>query len=137
MADRTGIFAGNDPFALARTWLADARSAEVNDPDAVALATVDAAGMPNVRIVLMRQIEDNGFVFSPTMTAPRAARWRHPATQPLWCTGNRGGGKSVYADGWSVKPAHFLTPITRRVRWTAGWELGLRRSQTRWKIVRC
>ncbi|UTH45590.1 pyridoxamine 5'-phosphate oxidase [Loktanella salsilacus] len=63
MTDRTGIFAADDPFALARTWLAEAREAEVNDPDAVALATVDAAGMPNVRVVLMRQIEDDGFVF--------------------------------------------------------------------------
>jgi pyridoxamine 5'-phosphate oxidase len=77
MADRTGIFAGNDPFALARTWLADARSAEVNDPDAVALATVDAAGMPNVRIVLMRQIEDNGFVF---FTNYDSAKGREMAT---------------------------------------------------------
>lgn len=63
MSDRTGIFAGDDPFKLARAWLEEARASEVNDPDAVALATVDPAGMPNVRIVLMRRIEDDGFVF--------------------------------------------------------------------------
>lgn len=63
MAERDGIFAGGDPFALARTWLADATEQEPNDPDAAALATVDDAGMPNVRIVLMRGIENDGFVF--------------------------------------------------------------------------
>ncbi|SEM46358.1 Pyridoxamine 5'-phosphate oxidase [Loktanella fryxellensis] len=63
MSDRDGIFAGDDPFALARDWMAVARDSEVNDPDAVALATVDPAGMPNVRIVLLRRIEDDAFVF--------------------------------------------------------------------------
>lgn len=63
MSDRDGIFAGDDPFVLARDWMAVARESEVNDPDAVALATVDATGLPNVRIVLLRRIEDDAFVF--------------------------------------------------------------------------
>ena len=63
MSDRTGIYAGDDPFAIARSWLAEATKTEPNDPDAVALATVDADGMPNVRMVLLREIEDNAFVF--------------------------------------------------------------------------
>lgn len=63
MNDRTGHFAGDDPFAIARAWMAEAEKTEINDPDAIALATVDAAGLPNVRMVLLRQIEDNGFVF--------------------------------------------------------------------------
>lgn len=61
--DRTGIFLGDDPFALARAWYAEAQGAEANDPDAVALATVDDRGMPNVRVVLLRQIEDDAFTF--------------------------------------------------------------------------
>ena len=61
--DRTGIFAGEDPFAIARAWMADAVQAEPNDPDAVALATVDAGGLPNVRMVLLREIEAAAFVF--------------------------------------------------------------------------
>ncbi len=61
--DRTGIFAGDDPFALARAWYARAQETEANDPDAVALATVDADGLPNVRIVLLRRIEDDAFTF--------------------------------------------------------------------------
>ncbi|RMF37536.1 MAG: pyridoxamine 5'-phosphate oxidase [Alphaproteobacteria bacterium] len=60
---RKGIFAGDDPFALARTWLEEAGPQELNDPNAMALATVDAHGMPNVRMVLLKDIEANGFVF--------------------------------------------------------------------------
>ena len=62
-ADRGGIFAGSDPFAIARRWLADAEATEPNDPNAIALATVDAAGMPNARMVLLKEIEEDGFVF--------------------------------------------------------------------------
>lgn len=61
--DRTGIFAGDHPFVIARRWLAEAEGAEPNDPNAIALATVDAAGMPNVRMVLLKDIEDDAFVF--------------------------------------------------------------------------
>lgn len=63
MSDRSGIFAGDDPVALARAWLAEATATEPNDPNAVALATVDADGMPDVRTVLLKDIEDAGFVF--------------------------------------------------------------------------
>ena len=60
---RTGIFAGDDPFALARRWLAEAQDSEINDPNAIALATVDRQGMPNVRMVLLKEIEADAFVF--------------------------------------------------------------------------
>ena len=60
---REGIFAGDDPFAIARRWLEEARPLEPNDPDAIALATVDAEGLPNVRMVLLREIEADAFVF--------------------------------------------------------------------------
>ncbi|MBS0122767.1 pyridoxamine 5'-phosphate oxidase [Thetidibacter halocola] len=63
MSDRTGIFAGDDPFAIARRWLAEAEKTEVNDPNAIALATVDGDGLPNVRMVLLKEIEDAAFVF--------------------------------------------------------------------------
>lgn len=63
MADRTGIFAGEDPFALTRAWLKEAEAREINDPNAIALATVDGQGMPNVRMVLLKEIEDDAFVF--------------------------------------------------------------------------
>lgn len=63
MSDRTGIFAGDNPFEIARTWLKDAEGAEINDPNAIALSTVDSDGMPNVRMVLLKEIEDDAFVF--------------------------------------------------------------------------
>jgi pyridoxamine 5'-phosphate oxidase len=63
LTDRTGIFAGDDPFAVARAWLTEAEASEPNDPNAIALATVDASGLPNVRMVLLKSIEEAGFVF--------------------------------------------------------------------------
>jgi pyridoxamine 5'-phosphate oxidase len=61
--DRNGIFAGEDPFLLARDWLSEAERHEPNDPNAIALATVDADGLPNVRMVLLKEIEADAFVF--------------------------------------------------------------------------
>lgn len=61
--DRDGIFAGDDPFAIARRWLAEAEPQELNDPNAIALATVDASGLPNARMVLLKEIESAAFVF--------------------------------------------------------------------------
>jgi pyridoxamine 5'-phosphate oxidase len=63
MSDRTGIFAGADPFVIARTWIAAAEEGELNDPNAIALSTVDASGLPNVRMVLLKDIEADAFVF--------------------------------------------------------------------------
>jgi pyridoxamine 5'-phosphate oxidase len=61
--DRGGIFAGSDPFVLAQTWLDEAVEVEPNDPNAIALATVDSDGLPNVRMVLLKDIEADAFVF--------------------------------------------------------------------------
>ena len=62
-AVREGLFAGDDPFALARRWMEEASASEPNDPNAIALATVDADGLPNVRMVLLKEVEEAGFVF--------------------------------------------------------------------------
>ena len=63
MAKRRGIFAVEDPFALTREWLSAAEPGELSDPNAMAVATVDADGLPNVRIVLLKAVEDDAFVF--------------------------------------------------------------------------
>lgn len=52
-----------DPFALFDEWFAEARTAEINDPEAMALATADAAGQPSVRMVLLKGHGPEGFVF--------------------------------------------------------------------------
>lgn len=57
MSDRTGIFAGEDPFAIAQSWLDAAAETEINDPNAIALSTVDPDGLPNARMVLLKDIE--------------------------------------------------------------------------------
>ena len=63
MDKRTGIFAGDDPMGIIRRWLSEAESREPSDPNAAALATVDAGGMPNIRIVLIKNIDRDGLVF--------------------------------------------------------------------------
>ncbi|MCV2880881.1 pyridoxamine 5'-phosphate oxidase [Actibacterium sp. XHP0104] len=72
MTDRTGLFAGDDPFAIARSWLAEAEKTEPNDANAIALATVDAGGLPNVRMVLLKDIEDAAFVFYTNYESAKA-----------------------------------------------------------------
>ena len=52
-----------EPFAPFEAWMADAKAAEPRDPDAMALATVDADGMPNVRMVLLKGWGPGGIVF--------------------------------------------------------------------------
>lgn len=69
--DRGGLFAGEDPFVLAQTWLAEAEASEVNDPNAIALSTVDADGMPNARMVLLKDIEPAAFVFYTNYTSQK------------------------------------------------------------------
>lgn len=63
MTDRSGIFAGDNPFDIVRAWLVEAQVSEINDPNAIALSTVDTDGMPNARVVLLKDVEDDGFVF--------------------------------------------------------------------------
>src|SRR6185436_17987940 len=53
----------DDPHALFDAWLAEARSVEPNDPEAMALATADALGQPSVRMVLLKGHGPDGFVF--------------------------------------------------------------------------
>lgn len=52
-----------DPLALFDEWFAEARTSEINDPEAMALATADASGQPSVRMVLLKGHGPDGFVF--------------------------------------------------------------------------
>jgi len=72
MSDRTGIFAGNCPFEITRSWMAEAEASEINDPNAIALSTVDADGLPNARMVLLKDVEDDAFVFYTNYESAKA-----------------------------------------------------------------
>jgi pyridoxamine 5'-phosphate oxidase len=61
-----------NPHALFDTWLAEAEAAEPNDPNAVAVATVGADGMPSVRMVLLKGHDDRGFVFYTNQQSRKA-----------------------------------------------------------------
>jgi len=72
----------DDPFALFADWFVEARKTEINDPEAMSLATVDADGLPDVRMVLCKQLDAEGVVFYSNVEsakgrelvdAPRAA----------------------------------------------------------------
>jgi pyridoxamine 5'-phosphate oxidase len=62
-SDTKDFTESTEPFALFEAWLAEASTSELNDPTAMALATVDAEGLPNVRMVLLKGLDARGFVF--------------------------------------------------------------------------
>lgn len=72
MTERSGKFAGDDPFVIAQNWLREAEASEVNDPNAIALSTVDADGLPNARMVLLKEIGASEFVFYTNYTSAKA-----------------------------------------------------------------
>ena len=63
MSDEVENFKTVNPMDLFKSWLEDAENKELNDPNAIALATVDDAGLPNVRMVLLKEITDQSFIF--------------------------------------------------------------------------
>jgi len=68
-----------DPFALFNEWLGEALAKEPNDGNAMSLATVDADGMPDVRMVLLKDADDRGFVFYSNV---ESAKGRELAANP-------------------------------------------------------
>jgi len=68
-----------DPIALLAAWLADAEASEPNDATAMTLATVDSDGLPDARIVLLKDFDDRGFVF---YTNRESAKGRQLAARP-------------------------------------------------------
>ncbi len=72
--DDGGILPLPDPMDLFHSWMKEAEASEPGDPNAMALATADADGAPNVRMVLLKGADAGGFVSIPTPAASRAAR---------------------------------------------------------------
>jgi pyridoxamine 5'-phosphate oxidase len=68
-----------DPIALFGEWMAQAKASEPNDPNGMALATTDADGLPDVRMVLLKDVDDRGFTF---YTNSRSAKGLELAANP-------------------------------------------------------
>ena len=66
----------NDPFQLFDAWFAEARASEINDPEAMALATASADGRPSVRMVLLKGHGHEGFVFYTNEQSAKADHLR-------------------------------------------------------------
>ncbi|MFC3691832.1 pyridoxamine 5'-phosphate oxidase [Chenggangzhangella methanolivorans] len=62
-AASVALHEAEDPYPLFEAWFAEAKDSEINDPNAMALATVDAEGLPDVRMVLLNGLDARGFVF--------------------------------------------------------------------------
>lgn len=78
-------FDGIDPIQIFARWLAEAAQTEPSDPNAVALATVDEDGMPNARIVLLKEIGPDGFVFYTNYESRKGQELAHNAKAAFVC----------------------------------------------------
>ncbi len=65
-----------DPYALFELWMEDAKQSELNDPNAMALATATAEGAPSVRIVLLKRVDERGFSFYTNGESRKGAELR-------------------------------------------------------------
>ncbi len=87
-----GLIEGNDPFGLFEAWLAAAEGSEPNNANAMTLATVDAQGVPDARVVLLKAVEDGQFVFYTNTLSAKGAQMKtapHAALCFYWKTNGR------------------------------------------------
>jgi pyridoxamine-phosphate oxidase len=147
--------AGTGPFSLFQTWFAEAERAEINDPNAMALATVDETGLPNVRMVLLKGWDEDGFTFftnlesakgreiQSSMKAAMVMHWKSLRRQ-VRVRGDVTPVSDVEADeyyatrargsrigAWASKQSR---PLEGRLRWRSPWPNTPR--AMRWAISR-
>ena len=78
-ADET-MFERSEPFGLFAEWLEAAKASEPNDANAMTLATLDAGGVPDARIVLLKDVDGRGFTFFSNQESAKGEQlWAHPA----------------------------------------------------------
>ena len=83
-ADET-IFGRDEPIDLFIEWLEEARRSEPNDANAMALSTVDAEGLPDVRMVLLKDVDARGFTFYSNQESAKGEQlWAHPSAALLF-----------------------------------------------------
>ena len=93
-----------DLFALFRAWMAEAEAAEPVDPEAMALATVDAEGLPNVRMVLLKGADERGLVFYSNCDSAKGRELAANAQAALLFYWKAWGGRFA-CEGPSSRPA--------------------------------
>lgn len=87
-----------DPYALFEEWLAEARESEINDPDAMALATSTSDGRPSVRMVLLKDFGPAGFTFYTNLDSRKGGELEANAQAAL-CLHWKSLRKQVRAEG--------------------------------------
>ena len=63
----------DDPFKVFKQWMSEAEKNEINDPNAVALATVNESNQPDVRMVLLKEFNNNGFIFFTNLESKKGS----------------------------------------------------------------
>ena len=131
----TGDFtAADEPLRLFAAWLEDATAAEPRDPTAMTLATVDADGLPNARMVLLKGVDERGFVFYTNMDSQKGRELdAHPqgrAGVPLEVART---GRCACAGRSSASPTPRPTPISPPGRSRRRSAPGPASSRRRWK----
>ena len=118
----------DDPIALFEAWLAEASRLEINDPNAMTVATSTSEGTPSARIVLLKGVDPRGFVFYTNKDGrkgeelranPRAALLFHWKTlqRQVRVEGEVDDVTDAEADAWGRRLARLLAPRA----WGGGW----------------
>lgn len=78
-SEQTGARAhnGNNPFALFQVWFQEAIASGMKEPSAMSVATVDASGWPDARMVLLKAVDERGFVFYTNLQSAKADALLH------------------------------------------------------------
>jgi pyridoxamine 5'-phosphate oxidase len=79
----TDITPAGEPIDLFKQWFAEAKQREINDPNAMSLATVDASGLPDVRMVLLKDADARGFVFYTNLESAKGEELKANAKAAL------------------------------------------------------
>jgi len=87
--DNGEIAPADEPIRHFKEWFAEATAHEPNDPDAMALATVDAARLPNVRMVLLKGVDHQGFVFYTNLESAKGEELKATQKPRSHFTGSR------------------------------------------------
>ena len=138
----TGDFTeADEPLRLFATWFEEAKRAEPADASAMTLATVDADGLPNARMVLLKGFDERGFVFYTNHDSQKGQELDHDAEGARCCfIGSRSIGRCGCADRSNWSRTRSPTPTSRPARGSRrsapGRASSRRRSKAAWRSRR-